>query len=94
MVDSLIRLVTWIERTLRLLGFVFRLVLIACVVALLARLSGLIGGELLQVFWIAVAVGLVTIAMPSFVYGYESRIDDQFDDDIAGAKAKRERSRK
>lgn len=94
MVESLIRLVTWVERTIRLLGFMVRLLLIACVVALLARLSGLIEGGLLQVFWIAVGVGLFTIAMPSFVYGYESRVDDQFDEDIAAAKAKRERGRR
>lgn len=93
MVAAFIGLLAWIDRLISLLGFLFRLLLIAVFVAVASRVTGLFPPDLLPYFWLAVLTGIITVSLPAFQWGYTTRIEDQYQADIDAAMSKRDKAR-
>lgn len=91
MLPLLVALAAWLDRAFRTIGVLFRLVVITALVALLGRVLGIFPGEMMPSYWLVVVAALATIAIPVWAAGYNSRVNDQYQDDIEAAKAKRDR---
>lgn len=93
MVAAFINFLAFLDRLVSLVGFLFRLLLIAVFVAVASRVTGLFPPELLPYFWIAVGTGMVTVSLPAFQWGYTTRIEDQYQSDIEAARSRRDKAR-
>lgn len=94
MVAALLLLVAFVEHTLRMLGLIVRVLIVAMIAAALGRASGLLEPATLPAFWTAIGAGLLLVAGPAWAIGYDSRVDEEYTNTIERARAQRDSSRR
>lgn len=79
---------------LRAAGRLLKLLLIAFVVAVLGRASFLIPPDVLPAFWLAVGLGLITVALPAWDAGWNEHARNVRDADVRKAQQRYEQERR